>query len=201
MRSYGQYCPVARASEVLAERWTPLVIRNLMFGADTFTAIARGVPQMSRSVLVTRLGELERSGLLTTESKTAGRGGRYRLTEAGRDLASVIDALATWGDRWVELGPQERRALGLDNAARDDPQRSYLWTQMAGKRGQAMQLIPREESQSRRKLLQGALLYSRECKDRSLSEDERKAKDRCKSACHAAHSTMKPAAAGGRIWR
>ena len=52
VRTYGQYCPLARASEILASRWTPLVIRNLMFGADTFSAIASGVPQMSRSMLV-----------------------------------------------------------------------------------------------------------------------------------------------------
>jgi DNA-binding HxlR family transcriptional regulator len=106
MRSYGQYCPIARASEVLAERWTPLVVRNLMFGADTFTAIARGVPQMSRSVLVTRLDELERAGLLTVEPKTHGRGHRYLLTEAGRDLSAVVAALAAWGERWVEVGPE-----------------------------------------------------------------------------------------------
>ena len=106
MRGYGQYCPVARASEVLAERWTPLVFRNLMFGADTFTGIARGVPQMSRSVLVTRLGELERAGLLTVEPKTAGRGHRYHLTEAGQDLGAVVGALAAWGERWVDVGPQ-----------------------------------------------------------------------------------------------
>ncbi len=106
MRTYGQYCPVARASEVLAERWTPLVVRNLMFGADTFTAIARGVPQMSRSVLVTRLAELERAGLIVAEPKADGRGHRYRLTEAGRDLGAVVAALGAWGERWVEVGPQ-----------------------------------------------------------------------------------------------
>lgn len=105
MRSYGQYCPVARASEVLAERWTFLIIRNLMFGADTFTALKRGVPQMSRSVLVTRLRELERAEVLSRTPKVGG-GHRYQLTEAGRDLAPVIDALGVWGDRWVEIGPE-----------------------------------------------------------------------------------------------
>lgn len=105
MRSYGQYCPVARASEVLAERWTFLIIRNLMFGADTFTALKQGVPQMSRSVLVTRLRELERAEVLRRTPK-AGGGHRYQLTEAGRDLAPVIDALGVWGDRWVEIGPE-----------------------------------------------------------------------------------------------
>lgn len=105
MRGYGQYCPVARACEVLAERWTPLLVRNMMFGADTFTAIARGVPQMSRSVLVTRLEELERAGVVAVEPKPGGRGHHYRLTAAGRDLEPVVSALAEWGERWVEVGP------------------------------------------------------------------------------------------------
>ena len=106
MRSYGQYCPIARASEILAERWTPLVLRNLMFGADTFSQVLRGVPQMSRSMLVTRLKELERAGLLVREPQQAGRGSRYVLTDAGRDLAGVMSALSAWGERWVEVGPE-----------------------------------------------------------------------------------------------
>lgn len=105
MRSYGQYCPVARAAEVLAERWTFLIVRNLMFGADTFSALKAGVPQMSRSVLVTRLRELERAEVLHRVPKSEG-GPRYELTEAGRDLTSVIDALSDWGERWVEIGPE-----------------------------------------------------------------------------------------------
>jgi len=105
VRTYGQYCPIARASEVMAERWTPLVIRNLMFGADTFNAIAHGVPTMSRSMLVTRLAELEHAGIVVRTPKPAGRGATYRLTEAGLDLAGVLDRLADWGERWVEVGP------------------------------------------------------------------------------------------------
>lgn len=107
MRTYGQYCPVARASEILAERWTPLLVRNLMFGADTFSDIARGVPLMSRSMLVTRLRELERAGLLRRVAKPGGAGSRYLLTEAGWDLAEVIEKLGEWGDRWVEIGPEQ----------------------------------------------------------------------------------------------
>ena len=106
MRSYGQYCPIARASEVLAERWTPLLIRNLMFGADTFTAIASGVPQMSRSLLLTRLRELQRAGVIIIIAKEHGRGHRYLLSDAGRDLATVLGAMSAWGERWVEIGPE-----------------------------------------------------------------------------------------------
>jgi DNA-binding HxlR family transcriptional regulator len=106
MRSYGQYCPIARASEILAERWTPLVVRNLMFGAETFSQIARGVPSMSRSMLATRLRELERAGLVERSPGPGGRGSRYALTPAGLDLGGVLDALADWGERWVEVGPE-----------------------------------------------------------------------------------------------
>ena len=103
MRSYGQYCPIARTSEVLAERWTPLIVRNLMFGATQFSDIAHGVPTMSRSVLVKRLSELERVGVIAVKPKASGRGSTYELTEAGRDLAMTINAMAAWGERWLEV--------------------------------------------------------------------------------------------------
>ena len=103
MGTYHQYCPIARASEILAERWNPLIVRNLMFGAETFSAIARGVPTMSRSMLLKRLDELARAGVIETRLKPGGRGHLYRLTEAGADLADVINGLATWGERWLEV--------------------------------------------------------------------------------------------------
>ena len=103
MGSYRQYCPIARASEILAERWNPLIVRNLMFGADTFSELARGVPAMSRSMLIKRLGELERAGIIDKQPKPGGPGHRYSLTPAGDDLARVIGALGEWGEQWVEV--------------------------------------------------------------------------------------------------
>lgn len=103
MGTYRQYCPIARASEVLAERWNPLIVRNLLFGADTFSAIARGVPTMSRSMLIKRLDELERAGVVQAAAKPDGRGRTYRLTDAGNDLAGIISGLAAWGERWLEV--------------------------------------------------------------------------------------------------
>src|ERR1700754_3325568 len=103
MGTYHQYCPVARASEILAERWNPLIVRNLMFGATTFSALARGVPTMSRSMLLKRLEELDRAGVIESSKRPDGRGHLYTLTEAGADLAGVIDGLAAWGERWVEV--------------------------------------------------------------------------------------------------
>lgn len=103
MGRYKQYCPIARASEVLAERWNPLIVRNLMFGADTFSELARGVPAMSRSMLIKRLGELERNGVIERTDKPGGPGHLYHLTEAGQDLADVIATLGLWGERWIEV--------------------------------------------------------------------------------------------------
>ena len=106
MTRYRQYCPVARASEVIAERWNPLIVRNVMFGADTFSAIAGGVPSMSRSVLTSRLKELEAAGVLERRPKPTGRGSTYHLTEAGAGLAPVIEALAAWAEEYVDVLPE-----------------------------------------------------------------------------------------------
>lgn len=75
--TYRQYCPIARASEIMAERWTPLLVRNLMLGAHSFNDIARGVPAMSRSMLAKRLTELEHSGVIRSQPKERGRGSTY----------------------------------------------------------------------------------------------------------------------------
>ncbi|MEN8040287.1 MAG: helix-turn-helix domain-containing protein [Actinomycetota bacterium] len=103
MKTYKQYCPIARTSEILAERWTPLIVRNLMFGLDTFTDLSRGVPAMSRSMLIKRLDQLERANIITKTEKDNGHGHRYELTDAGRDLTGIILQMAEWGDRWVEI--------------------------------------------------------------------------------------------------
>lgn len=103
MRTYNQYCPIARASEILAERWTPIILRNLLAGYRTFNAIAEGAPGVSRALLTKRLRELERFGVVTITPKPDGHGSFYDLTEAGTESARVIEALATWGDRWTEV--------------------------------------------------------------------------------------------------
>jgi DNA-binding HxlR family transcriptional regulator len=101
--SYRQYCPVARASEIVAERWSFLIVRNLLWGATTFTDLANGVPHMSRSMLIKRLRELERNGVITATPKANGQGSVYALSGAGRDLAGVVGELAAWAERWVDI--------------------------------------------------------------------------------------------------
>jgi len=107
MRGYGQYCPIARASAVLAERWTPIILRNLMNGCTTFTDIADGAPGIPRSLLAGRLRELERVGVVWSEASPTGRGSLYHLTKAGQDLKELLFALGTWGERWLELAPED----------------------------------------------------------------------------------------------
>lgn len=106
MRSYGQYCPIARAAEVLATRWTPLILRNVLLGATTFTEIADGVPGIPRTLLTTRLRELERTGVMTRSPQPSGRGSVYGLTPAGQALRPLMLALGSWGERWMELAPE-----------------------------------------------------------------------------------------------
>lgn len=106
MASYRQYCPVARASEILAERWTLLVVRNLLFGATTFSSIAGGVPTMSRSMLTKRLRALERAGVISSTAKPNGQGSIYALTAAGADLVDVVSSLGRWAETWVDVLPE-----------------------------------------------------------------------------------------------
>ena len=103
MATYRQYCPVARAAEILAERWSLLIVRNLLLGATTFTDLAKGVPYMSRSMLIKRLRELQHNGVIVATPKSNGQGSTYALTDAGRDLAGVVEDLAAWAERWVDV--------------------------------------------------------------------------------------------------
>ncbi|MEL7538323.1 MAG: helix-turn-helix domain-containing protein [Pseudomonadota bacterium] len=100
-RGYGQYCPLALAAEILCRRWSLLVVSRVIDGCETFNDIHRGVPRISPSLLSTRLGELEHAGIIRREKQPNGRGHRYRLTEAGRDLDDIVMAIAVWGQRWA----------------------------------------------------------------------------------------------------
>jgi len=101
--SYHQFCPVAKAMELLDERWTLLIVRELVMGSERFNDLRRGVPRMSPTLLSKRLGQLVRAGVV----ERIGDGGdvRYVLTPAGRELQPVVEALGVWGIRWIgEIG-------------------------------------------------------------------------------------------------
>ena len=106
MQRYKQYCPVARASEILADRWTPLIVRELIAGCRHFNEIERGLPGISRSLLASRLRQLENAGVLDRLPGTRPNSTEYRLSEAGRDLKTVIEALGAWGVRWAFGDPR-----------------------------------------------------------------------------------------------
>jgi DNA-binding HxlR family transcriptional regulator len=103
MRTYGQYCPVARASELFAERWTPIIVRNLLAGCATFGELLDGAPGISKALLAQRLELLEAHGILTRSPNGSRRGHIYELTEKGQELRPVCDAMGSWGARWIEL--------------------------------------------------------------------------------------------------
>jgi DNA-binding HxlR family transcriptional regulator len=106
MRTYGQYCPIARAADLLAERWSIIILRNVLLGCRTFNEIADGAPGLSRGLLSKRLRELQRAGVVEIRPKPDGPGSLYGPTPAGRELSEVMLALQHWGSRWATLTPE-----------------------------------------------------------------------------------------------
>ena len=106
MSGYGQFCPVAQALEIVGERWTLLVIRELLNGNYRFNELLLGVPLMSRSLLSQRLKTLEAAGIVARGEREDGAT-EYRLTPAGRELEPVVMGLGVWGQRWVHHDPKE----------------------------------------------------------------------------------------------
>src|SRR2546425_6430166 len=102
MRGYGQFCPIAQAAEVLTERWTPLVIREIaLTGSRRFNDIQRGVPLMSSSLLTKRLRQLERAGIIERRARLDGKGTEYHVTSAGEELAPLFAQIGIWSERWL----------------------------------------------------------------------------------------------------
>jgi DNA-binding HxlR family transcriptional regulator len=102
---YGQFCPVSKAAEVVCQRWTPLILRELLVGSTRYNEIRRGVPTCSPSLLSKRLRELEMAGVVERDPAQ----GVYRLTDAGWDLFPLIQGLGEWGQRWTrsDYGPDD----------------------------------------------------------------------------------------------
>jgi DNA-binding HxlR family transcriptional regulator len=107
------YCPIAAGVEVLGDRWTPLIIRELMVGASGFNEIHRGIPRMSRTLLAQRLRELERRGLTRHETSGPGRPGVYTLTAAGQGLTPIVWSMGAWAAEWMFGDPSEEQCDGL----------------------------------------------------------------------------------------
>ncbi len=100
---YKQFCPLSMAAEVLCTRWTMVLLRELVAGSTRFNDLRRGVPKMSPTLLSQRLKELELSGIIERKEVPGEKGiHEYRLTEAGKDLRAVVEAMGFWGQKWVE---------------------------------------------------------------------------------------------------
>jgi DNA-binding HxlR family transcriptional regulator len=115
-RSYGSFCPVAQASEVVAQRWVPLILREIMVGYHRFNEIRRALPLISPSVLAQRLKALEDDGVIHRRSDSDGVA--YHLTAAGEELRPIVDSLGQWARKWVD---RDYRSYELDPAV-------LMWT-------------------------------------------------------------------------
>lgn len=110
MSKYGQYCPIAQALEVIGDRWTLLIIRDMLTGISHFNDLERGLPGISKALLARRLRQLQQAGVVEKQVNQAGRQStEYRLTQAGYELQAVINALLSWGATWAfdEPSPEE----------------------------------------------------------------------------------------------
>jgi len=101
MADYGQFCPVAKASELLGERWTLLILRELVLGTHRFSGFQRALSRISPTLLSKRLGQLEKAGIVTRKPQKGLKGYEYFLTPSGRELGPIIEHLAGWGMRWA----------------------------------------------------------------------------------------------------
>jgi DNA-binding HxlR family transcriptional regulator len=113
VRTYGQYCPVAKAAQIIGDRWTVLIVREMSFGVHRFNEMERCLPGISRSVLTQRLRHLEHIGIVERQASDAGRAVEYHLTDAGLDLKPVLTALGEWAARWA-FGDPDPRELDPD---------------------------------------------------------------------------------------
>jgi len=100
-QSYGQFCPVARAAEIVSSRWTLIILRELLAGSTKFNELRYGVPQMSPSLLSKRLSEMEEAGIVEKKIATKGRGFHYFVTDSGKELGPIIFTLGMWGQKYV----------------------------------------------------------------------------------------------------
>jgi DNA-binding HxlR family transcriptional regulator len=105
VRPYGQYCPVARTAEIFAERWTPIIVRNLLTGSHTFGQLREGAPGIPKALLADRLTTLARAGIIERRVDRQTKAVTYQMTQAGLELKPLIDAMGFWGMRWLEVEP------------------------------------------------------------------------------------------------
>lgn len=100
-KGYGQYCPIARAAEILTERWVPLIVRELCCGSTRFSQLQSGLPRVSSALLSRRLRELELAGIVERRPAASGRGHAYHATAAGLALFPILESMGVWAQQWM----------------------------------------------------------------------------------------------------
>lgn len=113
MAGYSQYCPIALTAEIVSERWTLLIIRELLMGGRRFNELRNGVPKMSATLLTKRLDQLENSGLITKRKNPDGKGSVYFPTDACEELRPIIEEFGKWGQRWARHHSAKERDPGF----------------------------------------------------------------------------------------
>lgn len=126
MPGYIQACPVAMAAEILGERWTVLIVREMFRHNHRFNEIARGLPRISAALLTSRLKSLQRAGIIERRMREDGAGYEYQFTEAGEALWPVIESMGAWGQRYVEIQPVNVDPALLMQWIHEDLQRERL---------------------------------------------------------------------------
>ena len=101
MPEYGQFCPVAKASDIIGERWTVLILRELLLGTTRYNDFQRSLSRISPTLLSKRLKMLEEKGLIVRKRSPGAKSHEYHLTACGRELEPMIEHLAVWGMRWA----------------------------------------------------------------------------------------------------
>lgn len=154
MGGYGQFCPIAKAMELFDQRWTMLVMREVVMGSTRFNEIKRGVPRISPALLSTRLKQLQRAGLIERQD---GHGAiSYLPTPAGRELAEVLETIGRWGTRWIgELGDEDldphlllwdmRRRVELDRLPGRRVVVAFSFTDLPGPEGTWWMVLDRDD--------------------------------------------------------
>ncbi len=105
MKNYGQFCPLAQATQLLCERWTLIVVREFIAGSTRFSELQKGVPTMSPTLLSTRIKQLVTAGIITKEGEKGHV--HYQLTQSGKELKPIVELLGAWGHRWAQTDLSE----------------------------------------------------------------------------------------------
>src|ERR1051325_2778056 len=106
MSKYGQFCPVAKSLEILGDRWTLLIVRDMLTGTKHFNDLERGLPRISRALLANRLRQLQHAGIIEKRLNGSGRQTtEYLLTQSGQELMNVVGSLMVWGETWAFSDP------------------------------------------------------------------------------------------------